>query len=59
MTRIIMKQCVLGRNQIALKVIKSKFDLEQHANATARKEADLLSHREPETRPKKQSIVPD
>ena len=49
MTRIIMKRCVLGRNKIASKVSKSKFDLEQHANARARKDADLLSHREPET----------
>ena len=53
MTGIIMKRCVLGRNDVASKVSKSKFALEQHANARARKEADLLSHREAETRPKK------
>ena len=49
MTGIIMKRCVLGRNDVASKVSKSKFALEQHPNARARKEADLLSHREPET----------
>ena len=48
-----MKRCVLGRNKIASKVSKSKFDLEQHPNARARKEADLVSLREAETRPKK------
>ena len=59
MTGIIMKRCVLGRNDVASKVGKSKFDLEQHANGRAQKEADLLSHRELETRPKKRSSVPD
>ena len=59
MTRIIRKRFVLGRNKIASKVIKSKCDLEQHGTARARKEADLLSHREAETRPKKRSTVSD
>ena len=43
MTRIIMKRCVLGRNDVASMVSKSKFDSEQHPNARARKEADLLT----------------
>ena len=54
-----MKRCVLGRNDVASKVSKSKFALEQHSNARARKEADLLSHREAETRLFKRSSVPD
>ena len=41
MTRIIRNRCVLGRNDIASKVIKSKFDLEQHSNGRAPKEAEL------------------